>query len=153
MLPKLNECDTDDDVAMRFLRNTEGFEKYLQYLVGQTQAESAISDKAVHSFFKVNVDLLNVPDVSGLSLQMMVLVLHCSVTHEGRCHSYSGSMLGLECLFSVSLSPSLPLILSLCPSLPLSVSLTLSFSLCLFVFLPLSLLLSPSPSLCVSLSL
>ncbi|XP_067109219.1 obscurin [Osmerus mordax] len=52
MLPKLNECDTDDDVAMRFLRNTEGFEKYLQYLVGQTQAESAVSDKAVHRFFK-----------------------------------------------------------------------------------------------------
>ncbi|KAM3842719.1 LOW QUALITY PROTEIN: obscurin-like, partial [Diretmus argenteus] len=50
--PKLNECETDDDVAMRFLRNKEGFEKYLQYLVGQSQAESAISDKTVHHFFK-----------------------------------------------------------------------------------------------------
>ncbi|XP_059200801.1 obscurin [Centropristis striata] len=51
-LPKLNECDTDDDVAMCFLKNKEGFEKYLQYLVGQGQAESAVSDKAVHRFFK-----------------------------------------------------------------------------------------------------
>ncbi|KAM7400475.1 hypothetical protein PAMA_004929 [Pampus argenteus] len=51
-LPKLNDCDTDDDVAMCFLKNKGGFEKYLQYLVGQGQAESAISDKAVHHFFK-----------------------------------------------------------------------------------------------------
>ncbi|XP_041848261.1 obscurin-like [Melanotaenia boesemani] len=51
-LPKLNECDTDDDVAMCFLRNKEGFEKYLQYLVGQSQAESTVSDKTVHHFFK-----------------------------------------------------------------------------------------------------
>lgn len=53
-LPKLNECDTDDDVAMRFLKSKEGFEKYLQYLVGQSEAESAVSDKTVHRFFKVN---------------------------------------------------------------------------------------------------
>ncbi|XP_023259573.1 obscurin [Seriola lalandi dorsalis] len=51
-LPKLNDCDTDDDVAMCFLKNKEGFEKYLQYLVGQSQAESAVSDKTVHHFFK-----------------------------------------------------------------------------------------------------
>ncbi|CAL8345067.1 unnamed protein product [Merluccius merluccius] len=51
-LPTLNECVTDDDIAMRFLRNKDGFEKYLQYLVGQGQAESAVSDKAVHHFFK-----------------------------------------------------------------------------------------------------
>ncbi|XP_051809579.1 obscurin [Acanthochromis polyacanthus] len=51
-LPKLNDCDTDDDVAMCFLKNKEGFEKYLQYLVGQSRAESAISDKTVHLFFK-----------------------------------------------------------------------------------------------------
>uniref|UniRef100_A0A3Q1CPW6 Obscurin, cytoskeletal calmodulin and titin-interacting RhoGEF a n=1 Tax=Amphiprion ocellaris TaxID=80972 RepID=A0A3Q1CPW6_AMPOC len=51
-LPKLNDCDTDDDVAMCFLKNKEGFEKYLQYLVGQSRAESAISDKTVHHFFK-----------------------------------------------------------------------------------------------------
>ncbi|CAN9502812.1 unnamed protein product [Ophioblennius macclurei] len=51
-LPKLNECDTDDDVAMCFLKNKEGFEKYLHYLVGQSQAESAVGDKSVHRFFK-----------------------------------------------------------------------------------------------------
>ncbi|XP_025756360.1 obscurin isoform X13 [Oreochromis niloticus] len=55
-LPKLNDCDTDDDIAMCFLKNKEGFEKYLQYLVGQGQAESAISDKTVHSFFKEYTD-------------------------------------------------------------------------------------------------
>ncbi|KAJ3594699.1 hypothetical protein NHX12_004006 [Muraenolepis orangiensis] len=51
-LPSLNDCVTDDDIAMRFLKNKEGFEKYLQYLVGQGQAESAVGDKAVHRFFK-----------------------------------------------------------------------------------------------------
>ncbi|MEQ2303885.1 hypothetical protein AMECASPLE_021306 [Ameca splendens] len=51
-LPKLHDCDTDDDVAMCFLKNREGFEQYLQYLVGQSQAESAVSDKTVHHFFK-----------------------------------------------------------------------------------------------------
>nr|XP_046264947.1 obscurin isoform X18 [Scatophagus argus] len=51
-LPKLNDCETDDDVAMCFLKSKEGFEKYLQYLVGQGQAESAVSDKTVHRFFK-----------------------------------------------------------------------------------------------------
>ncbi|KAM6948963.1 obscurin [Aplochiton taeniatus] len=56
MLPKLNECDTDDDVAMRFLKNAEGFEKYVKYFVGQGQAEAAVSDKAVHRFFKEYTD-------------------------------------------------------------------------------------------------
>ncbi|XP_072297836.1 obscurin isoform X16 [Eucyclogobius newberryi] len=51
-LPKLNECETDDDVAMCFLKNKEGFEKYLQYLVGQSRAEAIVSDKTVHHFFK-----------------------------------------------------------------------------------------------------
>ncbi|XP_055084469.1 LOW QUALITY PROTEIN: obscurin-like [Periophthalmus magnuspinnatus] len=51
-LPKLNECETDDDVAMCFLKNKEGFEKYLQYLVGQSRAEATVSDKVVHRFFK-----------------------------------------------------------------------------------------------------
>nr|XP_040027511.1 obscurin isoform X10 [Gasterosteus aculeatus aculeatus] len=55
-LPKLNDCDTDDDVAMCFLKNKEGFEKYLHYLVGQSLAESAVSDKAVHRFFKEYTD-------------------------------------------------------------------------------------------------
>ncbi|XP_071232032.1 obscurin isoform X3 [Salvelinus alpinus] len=56
MFPKLRECDTDDDVAMRFLRSGEGFEKYLQYLVGQQKADAAISDKTVHHFFKKYTD-------------------------------------------------------------------------------------------------
>ncbi|XP_070700635.1 obscurin [Pempheris klunzingeri] len=51
-LPKLNDCETDDDIAMCFLKSKEGFEKYVQYLVGQSQAESAVSDKTVHRFFK-----------------------------------------------------------------------------------------------------
>ncbi|XP_058481105.1 obscurin [Solea solea] len=51
-LPKLHDCDTDDDVAMCFLKNKDGFEQYLQYLVSQGQAESAVGDKAVHRFFK-----------------------------------------------------------------------------------------------------
>ncbi|KAM8728691.1 obscurin isoform 15-T15 [Acanthopagrus schlegelii] len=55
-LPKLNDCETDDDVAMCFLKSKEGFEKYLQYLVGQGLAESAISDKTVHHFFKEYTD-------------------------------------------------------------------------------------------------
>ncbi|XP_045907723.1 obscurin isoform X26 [Micropterus dolomieu] len=55
-LPKLNDCETDDDVAMCFLKNKEGFEKYLQYLVGQGQAESVVSDKAVHHFFKEYIE-------------------------------------------------------------------------------------------------
>ncbi|KAM6989312.1 obscurin [Tautogolabrus adspersus] len=55
-LPKLTGCDTDDDVAMCFLKNKEGFEKYLQYLVGQSLAESSVSDKTVHRFFKEYTD-------------------------------------------------------------------------------------------------
>lgn len=55
LLPGLRDCDTDDDIAMHFLRNSEGFEKYLQYLIGQSQAESAISEKEVHQYFKVGL--------------------------------------------------------------------------------------------------
>lgn len=66
-LPKLNDCETDDDVAMCFLKNKEGFEKYLQYLVGQSQADSAISDKTVHRFFKVT------------QLFTELLLLHCGL--------------------------------------------------------------------------
>ncbi|XP_052452028.1 obscurin-like isoform X3 [Carassius gibelio] len=52
LLPGLRDCDTDDDIAMHLLRNSEGFEKYLQYLIGQLQAESVISEKEVHQYFK-----------------------------------------------------------------------------------------------------
>lgn len=70
-LPKLNECDTDDDVAMCFLKSKDGFEKYVHYLVGQGQAESAVSDKTVHRFFKV------------LSFGNLVYLLTCErATHQ-----------------------------------------------------------------------
>lgn len=52
-IAKLNECETDDDIAMCFLKNKEGFEKYLHYLVGQDVANSAVGDRTVHRFFKV----------------------------------------------------------------------------------------------------
>nr|XP_023671298.1 obscurin [Paramormyrops kingsleyae] len=52
ILPSLSECETDDDVAVRFIRNAEGFEKYLQYMVEQAEAEAAISNKNVHQYFK-----------------------------------------------------------------------------------------------------
>jgi len=55
LLPGLRDCVTDDDIAMHFLRNSEGFEKYLQYLIGQLQAESVISEKEVHQYFKVGL--------------------------------------------------------------------------------------------------
>ncbi|KAK3571997.1 hypothetical protein QTP86_021336 [Hemibagrus guttatus] len=51
-LPGLEDCDTDDDIAMRFLKNTEGFENYLQYLIGQAKAQATISEKDVHQYFK-----------------------------------------------------------------------------------------------------
>ncbi|XP_048102109.1 obscurin isoform X12 [Alosa alosa] len=67
ILPGLNECDTDDDVAMQLLKNTEGFEKYLQYLVSQSQAEAAISEKVTHQYFKKYSDseLANIDPSEG----------------------------------------------------------------------------------------
>ncbi|XP_063074257.1 obscurin isoform X4 [Engraulis encrasicolus] len=56
VLPGFSECDTDDDVAMHLLRNTEGFEKYMQYLVGQSQAEAALTEKTTHQYFKKYTD-------------------------------------------------------------------------------------------------
>ncbi|XP_036374685.1 obscurin isoform X3 [Megalops cyprinoides] len=67
LFPSLRDCETDDDVALQFLRNVEGFEKYLQYLVGQSQAEAAISDKTVHQYFKeyTEKELANVDPSEG----------------------------------------------------------------------------------------
>ncbi|XP_058254096.1 obscurin isoform X1 [Hemibagrus wyckioides] len=66
-LPGLEDCDTDDDIAMRFLKNTEGFENYLQYLVGQAKAQATISEKDVHHYFKKYTDseLANVDPAEG----------------------------------------------------------------------------------------
>lgn len=51
--PELQKSDTDDDVAMCFIKNKEDFEKYIQYLVGRIQAESVILSKAIQEFYKV----------------------------------------------------------------------------------------------------
>ncbi|XP_060776992.1 obscurin isoform X3 [Neoarius graeffei] len=66
-LPELKDCDTDDDIAMRFLKNTEGFENYLQYLVGQAKAQATVRDKDVHQFFKnyADTELANVDPAEG----------------------------------------------------------------------------------------
>lgn len=53
LLPGLRECATDDDVAMRLIKLTEDFEKYLHYMAGQAQAEACVTDKAVQQYFKV----------------------------------------------------------------------------------------------------
>uniref|UniRef100_A0A8C3F909 Obscurin n=1 Tax=Chrysemys picta bellii TaxID=8478 RepID=A0A8C3F909_CHRPI len=50
--PELQKCDTDDDVAMCFIKNEEDFDKYIQYLVGRIQAESVILSKAIQEFYK-----------------------------------------------------------------------------------------------------
>ncbi|XP_062847132.1 obscurin isoform X3 [Trichomycterus rosablanca] len=51
-LSGLKDCDTDDDIAMHFLKNLKGFENYIQYIVGQAQAQAVITDKTVHEYFK-----------------------------------------------------------------------------------------------------
>ncbi|KAE8294142.1 Obscurin [Larimichthys crocea] len=52
LLPGLRECATDDDVAMHLIKQTEDFEKYLLYIVGQAQAEACLTDKAIQQYFK-----------------------------------------------------------------------------------------------------
>ncbi|XP_032190988.1 obscurin isoform X25 [Mustela erminea] len=49
---ELQSCDTDDDVAMCFIKNQAAFEKYLEFLVGRVQAESAVVGTAVQEFYK-----------------------------------------------------------------------------------------------------
>lgn len=52
-LKELHSCDTDDDVAMCFIKNQAAFEKYLEFLVGRVQAESVMVSTAVQEFYKV----------------------------------------------------------------------------------------------------
>ncbi|XP_077887460.1 obscurin-like [Ictidomys tridecemlineatus] len=52
-LQDLHRCDTDDDVAMCFIKNQEAFEKYLEFLVGRVQAESMVVSTPVQEFYKV----------------------------------------------------------------------------------------------------
>ncbi|XP_030053285.1 obscurin isoform X2 [Microcaecilia unicolor] len=51
-LPELKKCDTDDDVAMCFIKNMVEFDKYIMYLVGRIQAESVIVSQAIQEFYK-----------------------------------------------------------------------------------------------------
>uniref|UniRef100_A0A2I3GZR0 non-specific serine/threonine protein kinase n=1 Tax=Nomascus leucogenys TaxID=61853 RepID=A0A2I3GZR0_NOMLE len=51
-LQELQQCDTDDDVAMCFIKNQAAFEQYLEFLVGRVQAESVVVSTAVQEFYK-----------------------------------------------------------------------------------------------------
>ncbi|XP_053913945.1 obscurin isoform X12 [Cuculus canorus] len=55
-LRDLQKCDTDDDVAMCFIKHKAEFNKYIQYLVGRVQAESIVVSKAVQDFYKRYTD-------------------------------------------------------------------------------------------------
>ncbi|XP_040310370.1 obscurin isoform X18 [Herpailurus yagouaroundi] len=62
---ELQQCDTDDDVAMCFIKNQAAFEKYLEFLVGRVQAESAVVSTAVQEFYKkYTEDVLSALDPS-----------------------------------------------------------------------------------------
>ncbi|MEE6467486.1 hypothetical protein FKM82_007266 [Ascaphus truei] len=49
---ELKKCDTDDDVAMCFIKNEDEFNKYIMFLVGRVQAESVVVGNAVQEFYK-----------------------------------------------------------------------------------------------------
>uniref|UniRef100_A0A2K5ZW44 non-specific serine/threonine protein kinase n=1 Tax=Mandrillus leucophaeus TaxID=9568 RepID=A0A2K5ZW44_MANLE len=51
-LQELQQCDTDDDVAMCFIKNQPAFEQYLEFLVGRVQAESVVVSTAIQEFYK-----------------------------------------------------------------------------------------------------
>ncbi|XP_010149409.1 PREDICTED: obscurin-like, partial [Eurypyga helias] len=55
-LGSLQQCDTDDDVAMCFIKHEAEFNKYIQYLVGRVQAESVVVSKAIQDFYKRYTD-------------------------------------------------------------------------------------------------
>ncbi|XP_010121152.1 PREDICTED: obscurin [Chlamydotis macqueenii] len=52
----LQKCDTDDDVAMCFIKHEAEFNKYIPYLVGRIQAEAIVVSKAVQDFYKRYTD-------------------------------------------------------------------------------------------------
>ncbi|XP_062854790.1 obscurin [Trichomycterus rosablanca] len=52
VLPELSRCTTDDDVAQCFVSHAPDFEAYIQYIMGQAQAEACISEKNTQHFFK-----------------------------------------------------------------------------------------------------
>ncbi|XP_059495977.1 obscurin isoform X15 [Stegostoma tigrinum] len=55
-LNDLLKCQTDDDIALCFIKNSDGFDKYMHYLVGQVQAESHITNPAVQDFYNKYAD-------------------------------------------------------------------------------------------------
>ncbi|XP_048474365.1 obscurin [Rhincodon typus] len=55
-LNDLLKCQTDDDIALCFIKNSDGFDKYMHYLVGQVQAESHITNPAVQDFYNKYTD-------------------------------------------------------------------------------------------------
>ncbi|XP_073766285.1 obscurin isoform X3 [Danio rerio] len=59
ILPKLEMCFSDDDVAQCFVGYAADFEMYLQFITGLPQAEACISDKNTQHFFKqyANIEL------------------------------------------------------------------------------------------------
>ncbi|XP_077892407.1 obscurin-like, partial [Ictidomys tridecemlineatus] len=66
-LQDLHRCDTDDDVAMCFIKNQEAFEKYLEFLVGRVQAESVVVSTSVQEFYKkCTEEMLSAGDPSQL---------------------------------------------------------------------------------------
>ncbi|XP_016431454.1 obscurin-like [Sinocyclocheilus rhinocerous] len=52
ILPKLEMCFSDDDVAQCFVSYALDFEMYLQFITGLPQAEACMSDKNTQHFFK-----------------------------------------------------------------------------------------------------
>ncbi|XP_061681208.1 obscurin [Syngnathoides biaculeatus] len=52
ILPGLRGCTTDDDVAMHLIHYFEDLEKYVDYLLGQPQAEACIADKGTQQYLK-----------------------------------------------------------------------------------------------------
>ncbi|KAK0155208.1 Obscurin [Merluccius polli] len=57
VLPRLSDCTTDDDVALHLLKQAEEFEKYIHYMVGQTQAEASVTEKAIQQNLNTMVTL------------------------------------------------------------------------------------------------
>ncbi|XP_073675951.1 obscurin [Garra rufa] len=52
ILPKLEMCFSDDDLAQCFVSYALDFEMYLQFITGLPQAEACVSDKNTQHFFK-----------------------------------------------------------------------------------------------------
>uniref|UniRef100_A0AAY5KY88 Obscurin, cytoskeletal calmodulin and titin-interacting RhoGEF b n=1 Tax=Esox lucius TaxID=8010 RepID=A0AAY5KY88_ESOLU len=69
ILPGLRKCFTDDAVAIHLVRHEEDFEKYLQYMVGQTPAEACLTDKNIKQYIKQNTETeLEFPEATVLDV-------------------------------------------------------------------------------------